>query len=507
MDPSNLPPLNPAWRQCLRDTQDLLQAGQHQEAVSALTELPGVAAMRPELLVGALCLGGFDLAEIVVGHAHPEYPAEQCAAAAIEALCDFVEADRLHGREGHAPVAEWLVANFELPCRPETLLEGLRVRVLIERGSGEDLTQAIQQSIGLQDWALAVQGIERLKLESGSQLPRPLHGVAATCLHHLGRYEEANRWLDEGLGEQAQLIATLPVPDEAELIARWGGRTEPVVSIICTTYNHERFVESALRGFLGQDSPYPFEVLIHDDASTDGTQALIRQWRERYPKLIHPVLQTRNQLSQGVRPWELMLARARGDYVAFCEGDDFWIHPGKLSLQVGYLMTHPDVTCSAHNHYHFRELAVSVLPGQPGRNNVLVPAPQLMAVQKMLWAPTLVFRRTFSSLPPERDLAAFGDQFLISWLGTFGKAACFDSFFGAVRRENEFSTWNPLPEEEKERRRVQTWAAIERLQRRLGNHEAADHLGRCIARSPLDATIKAGILARAAEFEAVPEAG
>src|SRR5204862_3633855 len=105
-----------------------------------------------------------------------------------------------------------------------------------------------------------------------------------------------------------------------------------------TTYNHERYIDNAIRGFLSQDCAYPFEILIHDDASTDRTQDVIRHWQQRYPQLIKPVLQTENQKSKGVRPFELLLAKARGDYVATCEGDDFWVDPAKLQRQVGYLI-------------------------------------------------------------------------------------------------------------------------------------------------------------------------
>jgi len=500
MNFENPNPLSSAWLDCLRRSRQLLDEGRHQDAASALAGLPPIVASRPEIQVGAWCLGGFDLAAAVAARGRPEWSAEQNAAAVIDALSDLVERDRLDDRSGGPRFASWIVKSFELDRPPAKLLEGLRLQIMIETSADEALVQAIAEAVGQQDWQSALRGIERLKFELGLTLPPSVHGLAATCLHHLGRYEEANQWLDEGLGEKAALVAPLAVPEEAQILARWRGKTDPVVSIICTTYNHERFVESALRGFLGQDCPYPFEILIHDDASTDATQAIIRRWQDRFPNLIRPVLQTRNQFSQGIRPWETMLARARGDFVALCEGDDYWIHPGKLALQVGYLLKHPDVACSAHNHYHLTELTASVLSGQRGRQDIEVSAQQLMGVQKMLWAPTLVFRRSFTALPPERDIAAFGDQFLISYLGTFGKAACFDSFFGAVRRENEFSTWSPLPEMEKERRRVQTWAAIERLQRRLGNTEAADRLGRCVAASSLTAEIKSEITARAAEF-------
>ena len=126
--------------------------------------------------------------------------------------------------------------------------------------------------------------------------------------------------------------------------------------------------------------------------------------------------------------------------------------------------------------------------------DIFISQRKLMAAQFLLWMPTLVFRKTFSALPPERSLAAFGDQFLTSYLGTLGRCAYFDTFVGAVRRENEFSTWSPLPEREKERRRVKTWVAMLRMHERLGQHQAIEDLMAKIKASTLDPRLKTSIL-------------
>ena len=194
------------------------------------------------------------------------------------------------------------------------------------------------------------------------------------------------------------------------------------------------------------------------------------------------------------RPLETLLARARGGYVATCEGDDYWIAPTKLQRQVAFLRGHADVSCSAHNYYHFVESTLAIKPWRPVRKDFFVSPRQLMAVQFLLWLPTLVFRKSFSTLPPERALAAFGDQFITSYLGTLGRGVYFETMVGAVRRENAFSTWSPLPEAEKERRRVRTWAALVRLHERLGNPQAVDDLMARIHGSALDASTKASIL-------------
>ena len=97
--------------------------------------------------------------------------------------------------------------------------------------------------------------------------------------------------------------------------------------------------------------------------------------------------------------------------------------------------------------------------------------------------------------------AAFGDQFLTSYLGTLGRCAYFDTFVGAVRRENEFSSWSPLPEKEKERRRVKTWVAMLRMHERLGNGQAVDDLNTKIHASKLDAPTKAALFEASANFQ------
>jgi glycosyltransferase involved in cell wall biosynthesis len=116
---------------------------------------------------------------------------------------------------------------------------------------------------------------------------------------------------------------------------------EPVVSVCCITYNHEQYIEDALAGFLMQETDFTFEVVVHDDASTDGTAEIIKRYEARYPKIIRAIYQTNNQYSQGVKvSTNFVLPVARGEYLALCEGDDYWIHPKKLAMQLDSLKKH-----------------------------------------------------------------------------------------------------------------------------------------------------------------------
>ncbi len=122
----------------------------------------------------------------------------------------------------------------------------------------------------------------------------------------------------------------------------WAADAPPLVSISCITYNHESYIRDAIEGFLIQETDFPFEILIHDDASTDRTADIIREYEEQYPKLIKPIYQTENQYSQGRKPGLNNINRAQGKYIALCEGDDYWTDRRKLQKQVFFLGNHPD---------------------------------------------------------------------------------------------------------------------------------------------------------------------
>lgn len=113
------------------------------------------------------------------------------------------------------------------------------------------------------------------------------------------------------------------------------------VSICCLTYNHEKFINDTLKGFVSQKTSFKYEVLIHDDASTDGTAGIIREYEEKYPHIIKPIYQAENQYSKGIKiSMTYNFSRAKGKYIAMCEGDDFWIDEFKLEKQINYMEEH-----------------------------------------------------------------------------------------------------------------------------------------------------------------------
>lgn len=139
---------------------------------------------------------------------------------------------------------------------------------------------------------------------------------------------------------------------EADIKKNWStAEADPLVSIVCMCFNHEGYIEDALCSFLIQETDFSFEVLVHDDASTDGSAAIIRQFEARYPSIIRAIYQTENQYSQGCHTGVLTRKRCRGRYIALCEGDDYWIDSNKLQQQFDVMETRPEASMCFHSAY------------------------------------------------------------------------------------------------------------------------------------------------------------
>lgn len=124
-------------------------------------------------------------------------------------------------------------------------------------------------------------------------------------------------------------------------------KEEIIVSISCITYNHAPYIRQCLDGFLMQKTDFAFEVLIHDDASTDGTEEIIREYEMKYPNIIKPIYEKENQYVLGRRGSKTFnYPRAKGKYIALCEGDDYWTDSYKLQKQVDFLEENPDFCLS-----------------------------------------------------------------------------------------------------------------------------------------------------------------
>lgn len=154
---------------------------------------------------------------------------------------------------------------------------------------------------------------------------------------------------------QLKIGDVVPLPpepkSEQQIMANWqGDPSKPLVSIVCHTFNHVNYIKDALNGFLMQSTDFAFEIILHDDASTDGTTEIVKEFAQSYPNIIVPIIQTENQWSKGVRPSTNTFPKAKGKYIAFCEGDDFWINENKIQKQYNYMIKNPKATLCFHDH-------------------------------------------------------------------------------------------------------------------------------------------------------------
>ena len=145
-----------------------------------------------------------------------------------------------------------------------------------------------------------------------------------------------------------------------------------MVSVVCFTYNHESYVVQALEGFLAQKRSFKMEVIVHDDASTDGTAAIVRGYEAKYPGLFECVYESENKYSES--PTSIVgisFNRARGKYIALCEGDDFWTDPLKLQQQVDLLEAHAECSVCFHWAAYLEEASLQM------RERPMGPPPEI----------------------------------------------------------------------------------------------------------------------------------
>jgi glycosyltransferase involved in cell wall biosynthesis len=133
--------------------------------------------------------------------------------------------------------------------------------------------------------------------------------------------------------------------------------SEPLVSVYMLTYNHERYIAQAIEGVISQHTDFPVELIIGEDCSTDSTGVIVRDYQKRYPHLIRILTSARNvgAHANAVR----CRSAARGEFVAICEGDDYWNHTGKLQLQIEAFAMHPNAHL-VHTDYD-RQIGTRVL--------------------------------------------------------------------------------------------------------------------------------------------------
>lgn len=208
----------------------------------------------------------------------------------------------------------------------------------------------------------------------------------------------------------------------------------PMVSICCITYNHEPYIRQCLEGFVMQKTNFKFEAIVHDDASTDHTADIIREYAAKYPDIIKPIYETENQYSKhdgSVR--RIMGAACTGKYIALCEGDDYWIDPLKLQKQVDFLEANPEYSMCFH-----KADAIFWPSGElsPLYQNLEEKDYTIDEIAENWIVPTasVVYRSIFQNKIPINKKFIHGDIVLFLTMATNGKVHCLNDKMSIYRR-------------------------------------------------------------------------
>lgn len=218
-------------------------------------------------------------------------------------------------------------------------------------------------------------------------------------------------------------------------MGRWSGGSsrKPLVSVLCATYNHQRFLASALAGFLNQATTFPFEIIFRDDGSSDGTVADLKKYQTEYPSLIRLILEPQNTFNIS-SPVQEMRRRSNAKYVAICDGDDFWVQDDKLQRQFDFLESNPRVVLSHHGGVVVDQAGyeIETLPSPEDRKSL----PSSQARYGFRFLQSTVFYRNIEipwiRYPPTEALS--NDVITGQLLALRGDTAFIPDFYGTVRR-------------------------------------------------------------------------
>lgn len=227
---------------------------------------------------------------------------------------------------------------------------------------------------------------------------------------------------------------------EEEIMQNWkGDKSQPAVSICCITYNHKNYIAQAVDSFLMQETDFPFEILIHDDASNDGTIDIIRGYESKYPNIIRTVIQDENQYSKDVRFFnaKFLLPIAKGKYIALCEGDDYWTSSIKLSKQLKFMDENLNYSCCFHaveqkDDTINKKLSFTRLPI---KGNTFY----FEDILKSYFIPTLslFFRKDLMPINiPSYEKKMYGDMFMQLILSSSGPAYYLNEVMGVYRHHD-----------------------------------------------------------------------
>lgn len=244
----------------------------------------------------------------------------------------------------------------------------------------------------------------------------------------------------------------------------------PLLSILCITYNHEKYISEALDSFFAQQTNFAFEVVIGEDCSTDRTKLIVDQYRSIYSDQITVVT---SQSNVGVvENFRRTMRACKGKYIAICEGDDYWVDRNKLQAQVDFLEDHSDYVMTFHDAFAFNESGFALRPQLPQSLQCDASMGDLVAARPISTL-TVCFRNVMQGIPVEFNSAPILDLCLWSLLGHYGDGKYLGGIQPAAYRLHDGGVMSSQSETNKLRLTAQTYHSLSRYYANQGNEKVS----------------------------------
>jgi glycosyltransferase involved in cell wall biosynthesis len=221
------------------------------------------------------------------------------------------------------------------------------------------------------------------------------------------------------------------------------GQLKPKVSIVAISYNHEQYIRQALDSFLNQKTNFEFEIIVGDDCSTDNTASIIKEYAEKYPALLKPILRTKNIGVQ--RNFSDTMSKASGKYIALCECDDFWTDPNKIQIQADFLDSNPQCSLCFHPVNVFFEGKKGEEATFPNKEDFKDFSLKELLKQNFIQTNSVMYRKQNHIDIPDSILPV--DWYLHLYNAQFGEIGYIDKVMASYRRHEGGLWWSDNAEE------------------------------------------------------------
>ena len=235
--------------------------------------------------------------------------------------------------------------------------------------------------------------------------------------------------------------------NETDIMKSWTYSEPFLLTVVVISFNHENYIAHALDGILMQETDFPFEIIVHDDCSTDNTVKILEEYAKKYPTIIRLILQKENQHSKGIKPTAAPFEKAVGKYIAICEGDDYWIDPFKLQIQLDEMRKIENCQMSFHSTidvWEDKSKKDEITTKQADGNKLFTAREVILGGGGFCPTVSLIFEKeAIMNLPEWYENAPFGDYFLQIFGSLKGGALYIDRTMSVYRR-NATGSWSSM---------------------------------------------------------------